>query len=250
MRFSPRTLPKWLTHLSLTGIALVSLAATTYADPSSALHQSPHSQVVPHSGNQGIHYSHNSATRHLVRYEGQGSAHGSPHQGMGRSGHGTSPHGGGHPGGKVSGHSAHNSGHPGPHQSASEFIGHVLKFKDGMGITDQQESDLRALETQFKKTQIKLKAAGDLANLDLHELLRTDDASMSDIETKLKNVHQLRANLYLASIKTRRDAKAVLSKEQRSRMKTIHERIKNHGTKMKGYSRGKSPHGDMPKHGG
>jgi len=126
----------------------------------------------------------------------------------------------------------------------------VLKFKDGMGITDKQESALRKVETNFKKTQIKLKAAGDLANLDLHELLRNDNASMSDIEAKLKNVHQLRANLYLASIKARRDAKAVLSDEQRSRMKTIHERIKNHGSKMKGYSRSKSPHGDMPKHGG
>ena len=119
-----------------------------------------------------------------------------------------------------------------------------------MGITDEQEAALRTLETNFKKTQIKLKAEGDLANLELHELLRNNNASMSEIETKLKRVHELKANLYLASIKTRRDAKAVLSDEQRSRMETIHERIKNHGSKMKGYSRGHSPHGDPSKQDG
>ena len=160
------------------------------------------------------------------------------------------PHGSGNSGGYSSGHSARGSSHPGPHQSATEFIDHVLKFKDGMGITDKQEAALRKVETNFKKTKIKLKAESDLANLDLHELLRDDKASMSAIESKLKNVQNVRANIYLASIKARRDAKAVLSKEQQSRMKTIHERIKNHGSKMKGYSRGKSPHGDKSKHGG
>ena len=226
------TFPKWFTHLSVVGIATVTLAGLTFAEPSSTL--------IPSHGGSG----------HTVNYEGHGSPHGSPHHGMRHSGHVSSPHGSGHAGSYGSGASAHGTTHPGPHQSASEFIDHVLKFKDGMGITDNQEAALRTLETNFKKTQIKLKAQSDLANLELHELLRDDKASMSEIETKLRSVHEIKADQYLASIKARRDAKAVLSEEQRSRMDTIHERIKNHGSKMKGYSRGNSPHGSLSNQGG
>ena len=250
MRFSRMTLPNWLTHLFLAGIALVAFSGTTYAEQSDTHPRSPHSQLTHPGEIHGMAQHGRKAAIHPVNFEGYGSPHGSPHHGMGHSGFRTSPHGSGHPGGFSGGGSAHGSSHPGPHQSADAFIDHMLKFKDGMGITDKQETALRALETNFKKTRIRLKAESDLANLELHDLLRNDKASMSDIESKLKNVHEIKATLYLASIKARRDAKAVLSDEQRSRMETIHERIKTHGSKMKGYSRDKSPHGDMPKHGG
>ncbi len=250
MRFSHMTPPKCLIHLSLAGMALVAFTATTYAETSTGHHRSPQGQLGLSGEFLGLDQQGRDAKVHLVNLDGYESPHGSPHHGMGHSGIRTSPHGGGHPGGFGGGRGAHGSSHPGPHQSADAFIDHVLKFKDGMGITDKQETALRALETNFKKTRIRLKAESDLANLELHELLRNDKASMSDIESKLKNVHQLKATLYLASIKARRDAKAVLSDEQRSRMETIHERIKTHGSKMKGYSRDKSPHGDMSKHGG
>ena len=54
-------------------------------------------------------------------------------------GHG---HGKGYPGGSM--HGGHGmkgkmgGGSHGPHQSASKFIDHILKFKDGMAITDDQ----------------------------------------------------------------------------------------------------------------
>jgi len=217
-----------VTHLALAVLASISIAANTNAEP--------YTPDIPRYGTM----------LHAANYEG----HGLPHHAKGHSGHASPPHGGGHFGSYGGGSNAHGPTHPGPHQSASEFIDHVLKFKDGMGITDQQETELRTLETNFKKTKIKLKAESDLANLELHDLLRDDKASMTSIESKLKKVHEIKANLYLESIKVRREAKAVLSDEQRSRMETIHERIKSHGSKMKGYSRDTPPHGDMSKHGG
>jgi Spy/CpxP family protein refolding chaperone len=160
------------------------------------------------------------------------------HQGKGYSGH-------------KNGHQGHGYGkHPGPHQSASEFIQHVLKFKKPMAITDEQEDKLRAINLAFKKTRIKMKAEVKLANLDLHELLRDDQASLSDIESKLKTVHALKADLHMASIKARREAKAVLTEEQRKRMKAVHERIKamGKGAMGKGAMGGGHP-GGYPHHG-
>ena len=172
------------------------------------------------------------------------------HKDMGSKGHGYSHHG------KYSkGHGSGHSGYPysrhrygrhmGPHQSASHFIQHILKFKQAMAITDEQESQLQSISTNFKKTKIKMKAEVELANIDLHELLRNDQASLSDIESKLKNVHALKADLIMASVKAKREAKGVLTDEQRQRMKAVHDRIKEYGSgsMYKGHPGGYKHHG-------
>ncbi|MDX1412477.1 MAG: hypothetical protein R3351_09990, partial [Nitrospirales bacterium] len=140
------------------------------------------------------------------------------HKYRGSKGHGFAHHGK-YGKGHEYGHSGHSYGrhgygrHMGHHASASQFIQHILKFKQAMAITDEQETQLQSINTNYKKTNIKMKAEVDLANLDLHELLRNDQASLSEIETKLKNVHTLKAEMLMASIKAKREAKNVLTDE-------------------------------------
>lgn len=182
---------------------------------------------------------------------GHGSGHGGySHEGGISKGHGSSHHGK-YSKGHGYGHSGHTLSrhgygpHMGPHQPAGRFIQHILKFKQAMAITDEQESQLQRINTNFKKTKIKMNAEVELANLELHELLRNDQASLSDIEDKLKNVHALKADLIMASVKAKRDAKDVLSDEQRQRMKAVHERIKQYGSgsMYKGHPGGYQHHG-------
>lgn len=125
-----------------------------------------------------------------------------------------------------------SSTHPGKHQSAADFIKHILKFKEGMSLTAEQEQKLHALKTEYKRTRIRMKADVDLANIDLHEVLKNEKASLSEIEAELTKLHGLKTKLYMASIKAKRDAKAVLSDEQRARVNKIHERAKAHGGNM------------------
>jgi len=204
-------------------------------------------------------------------YDGHHKGQENPHASMGMNEHGSSPHKANYSGhgtghqessgsdhGMSSGHGSYGQGYGsgygkrgygkrgGAHQSASEFIKHVLKYKEGMAITDEQEAKLHDIKTTYKKTRIKMKAEVELANLDLHELLKKDDSNLSDIESKLKNMHDLKADLYMASIKARRDAKAVLTDEQRSRMKAVHDRIQaysSEGMGKKGHPGGYKHHG-------
>ena len=177
-------------------------------------------------------YSHGSGSAHHAT--GKTSPHGS----------GTMGHGKGHPGGSMGG-----GGH-GPHQSASKFIDHILKFKDGMAITDDQAAKLQAIKTEFQKTKIKMKAEIQLASVDLHDLLRDDKGSLNEVEAKLKDLYDTRAGMYFASVKASRDAKAVLTEEQRARMKTVHDRInayKGTGMGTKGHPGGYKHHGKEQK---
>ncbi len=185
---------------------------------------------------------------------GMGDAHSkmgtaSPHHGAGTKGHD-----GGHPGGGM--HGGHGtkgmmgSGGHGPHQSASTFIDHILKFKDGMAITEDQVAKLQAIKTDFEKTKIKMKADIQLTSVDLHDLMRDDKGALNEVEAKLKSLYDKRADLYLASVKSTRDAKAVLTDEQRARMKTVHDRInayKDSGMGAHGHPGGYKHHGKEQK---
>ncbi len=182
-----------------------------------------------------------------------GYGHGDAHHTTGKispHGSGTMGHGKGYPGGSMHGgygmHGNMGEGSHGPHQSASKFIDHILKFKDGMAITDEQAAKLQTIKTDFEKTKIKMKADMELTSLDLHDLLRDDKGALNDVEAKLKSLYDKRADLYLASVKSTRDAKAVLTDEQRARMKTVHDRINAYkGSDMgeKGHPRGYKHHG-------
>lgn len=162
----------------------------------------------------------------------------SPHGGASYDGHGKSHYGGSQSSGYGMKGRSHQAGH-GPHQSASKFIDHILKFKEGMAITDEQADKLQAIKTEFQKQKIKMKADIQLTSVDLHEMLRNDQGDLGAVESTLKKLFEIRADLYMASVKAGRDAKAVLTDEQRSRMKAVHDRINAYrdGGKMQGHSK-------------
>jgi len=185
---------------------------------------------------------------------GHGDAHHatsktSPHSGSGMTGHGKGYSGGGMHGGHGT-HGTTGRGSHGPHQSASKFIDHILKFKDGMAITEDQVAKLQTIKTDFERTKIRMKADIQLTSVDLHELLRDDKGSLNEVEAKLKDLYDTRAGMYFASVKASRDAKAVLTDEQRARMKTVHDRInayKDSGMGAHGHPGGYKHHGKEQK---
>lgn len=114
----------------------------------------------------------------------------------------------------------------GKRHDAAHFIKHVLTAGDELGLTEEQETRLRAVKTAFKKERITKKAAVDLAKVDLRDLLHSDQASMSEIEAMVNKMYALKAELRVASIKAAREAKAVLTPDQRKKLKALH---RHHG---------------------
>lgn len=147
----------------------------------------------------------------------------SPHAGAYRKGYGHNMHA---YRGHAAGYGTYSHGYrQDPHRTVSEYIHHILQFKDAMAITDEQAAKLEEIETAYRKERIRLKADIAVANVELHQLLRDDDTPLSAIEQKLQSLYALKAKLHLAGIKAKRDANAVLTEEQRKRMKIVHERI-------------------------
>ena len=201
--------PRWVLPVSLLAAFFLLAAGPALADPHGSMHG--HSKSM--HANAGTHGAHGS-----VHHDGHHSHHDGAHR----------KHGGHH----TMHSSGHGAVHGGHHQDAIKFIKHILKFKEGMSLTADQEQKLVTLKTSYKKDRIKTKAEVELASIDLHEVLKNQKANLSDIEAEFNKLHALKTKLYMASIKAKRDAKAVLSDEQRARMDKIHERIKSHGGNM------------------
>ncbi len=209
---------RWVLPVSLLAVFFLLTAGPALADPHGSMHghsKSMHASAGTHGGHGSVH--------HDGHHDGMHKKHGGGHHAAHSSGHGK------HPGHDGRGHGAVHGGH---HQDAIKFIKHILKFKEGMSLTADQEQKLQTLKVTYKKDRIRTKAEVKLASIDLHEVLKNEKANLADIEKEFNKLHALKTKLYMASIKAKRDAKAALSAEQRARMDKIHKRIKSHGGNM------------------
>ena len=152
-------------------------------------------------------------------------------EGYGSRGHGTM---GGHGMGMM-------------HSSAGHLIRHLLKHEKDIGLTADQVTKLKEMQLNLDKTRIKSEADIQVAERELRALTEDEKSDLSAIEAKLKQSSELQAQLRMTSIKTRREALALLSPEQRSKEKAEHEKMmQQHKEGGKGHgSSGKNPHGTM-----
>lgn len=161
--------------------------------------------------------------------EGYGHGKGKGHEGRHSRGHGMGMMGGGH---ATTGH----------------LLRGLIQSQKEMGLTDEQVTQLKTLQLELDKTRIKSEADIMVAERELQALMDDDKTELPAIEEKLKQSEGMQTTLRLAALKTRRDALALLTPEQRQRVKTVHDAMiqkykdgpkGGHGGMMKGEGPGK-----------
>jgi len=107
----------------------------------------------------------------------------------------------------------------------------------GLGLSDQQTDALKAIRIRVTKDTIKKRADLQLARVDLREILQKDPVDMKAVEASLKKVESARTDLKLTHIKAWQEMKAVLTPEQRKKLKEeikagfmMHEGRHGHGS--------------------
>ena len=145
------------------------------------------------------------------------------------------PHGGPKEQGK--GYGEHGGGKKGHHGGAGHYLRHLLMHQKEIGLSEEQVGKIKALQLELDKTRIRTEAEIEVAERELHEMIRDEKADLAAIEAKLKQGADLEVGLRLASVKARRNAMALLTPEQREKEKAEHEKM------MK--QRGEHKMGDM-----
>ncbi len=129
---------------------------------------------------------------------------------------------GGHGYGKGYGHEGHGLMH---HGGTGHYLRHLLKHQKEIGLTEEQVSKLKALSLDLDRTRIKTEAEIQIAERELASLVHDEKADLSAIEAKVTQSESLEVGLRLAAIKAGREAKALLTPEQRDKEKAEHEKM-------------------------
>lgn len=127
-------------------------------------------------------------------------------------------------GGHAFGMARHGmSGHGG---TTSHVLPHLLRHRKDIGLTDEQTAKLKALALDQDRAQIRAHADVLVAERELRALVGDEKTDLSIIQAKLKEREALEANLRFIGIKAKRDLFAVLTPEQRDKLKVIREQMR------------------------
>jgi len=152
----------------------------------------------------------------------------------GREGHGGVGHSmmGGYGAGKI-------------HNSTGHLLRHLLKHKQGIGLTAEQVAKLKDMQLDLDKTRIKTEADIQVAERELKAMTEDEKSDLGAVEAKLKQSGDLQVGLRMVSIKARRAVLALLTPEQRAKEKTEHEKVlQQHMDAGRSYG---NPHGGAMK---
>ncbi|MGH2396442.1 MAG: Spy/CpxP family protein refolding chaperone [bacterium] len=127
-------------------------------------------------------------------------------------------------GGHAFGMARHGmSGHGG---TTSHVLRHLLRHQKDIGLTDEQTAKLKALALDQDRARIRMHADVQVAERELRALVADEKTDLSVIQAKLKEREALEANLRFMGIKAKRDLFAVLTPEQRDKLKVIREQMR------------------------
>lgn len=113
---------------------------------------------------------------------------------------------------------------PGPGMmNAQDPLGMLKRpgIQKDLGITDDQRKRLEEIGFNLAKNTIQQRATEQVLRLELNRLMQSDTPDRAAIDKKIQEISQNQAALMRSSTNGRLDAQAVLTKEQREKLKEL-----------------------------
>ncbi|CUS35106.1 Spy/CpxP family protein refolding chaperone [Candidatus Nitrospira nitrificans] len=133
------------------------------------------------------------------------------------------------------GHGGHDQDDQGDH--SGDYLKHLLKHVKEIGLTPEQITKLKSMQLDFKRTEARLEADAKVAKLELHALLEDEQADLIAIQAKVDQLKKAESACLFTVIKSKRNAMAMLTPDQREKDRAVHEHMKSgtqHGGGMGG----------------
>ena len=123
------------------------------------------------------------------------------------------------------GYGGHGGSGSGMHGSyTSHYVQHFIRHQKEIGLNDEQVSKLKTLSLEWDKTRIKGLADIEIAEREADAMMHDEKADLAAVESKLKDAAMKEVNLRMTALKMRRDARSVLTPEQREKDKAEHQK--------------------------
>lgn len=103
---------------------------------------------------------------------------------------------------------------------------HLLKHEKMIGLTPEQIGKLKTMQLDLSRAQVRAEADIKVATLELHALVEDEQAASAAIQAKVDQLKKAEGGLLYTTIKSRRDAMAILTPEQREKAHAMMEKMK------------------------
>lgn len=114
-------------------------------------------------------------------------------------------------------------------EQTEHYLKHLLKHAKEIGLTPEQIGKLKAMQLDFKRTNVRLEADIEVAQLELHALLEDEQADLSSIQAKVDQLKKAEAAHVIAAVKSTRNAMALLTSDQREKERAHREHMQHEG---------------------
>lgn len=101
------------------------------------------------------------------------------------------------------------------------LITYMLDRRAELGLTPDQVTRLETLRDDFAREAIKREADIRVAEMDLSRLLEAEMLDIAKVDAKMHEVAKLRTDLRVARLRTIEQGKAVLTADQRGKLRTM-----------------------------
>ena len=98
------------------------------------------------------------------------------------------------------------------------------RFHELLNLTEEQKEQLRALDREFMKTEIKMNAEIDILKLDLEDQIESDKPDMRKIDKIVDEISQIEGKMMKARIYSLLEKRKVFTEEQWSKLKDLSKR--------------------------
>jgi len=97
------------------------------------------------------------------------------------------------------------------------MMGHqfYLNRQEELGLTEEQVDELKGIRLDHVKQTSEIQADLTVARTELEDLLGSEDSRIGTLEEKIRDVHNLEADLQIEQVRSRIAARDVLTPEQR-----------------------------------
>ncbi len=104
-----------------------------------------------------------------------------------------------------------------------------------LGLDEKQREAIKAIRSSGMKEMIKKNADEHIAGIELIDLIDKDIVDMKAVETKLKQIENLKTEMHLSLIRAIEETKSKLTPEQRKKFKELREIDPDMGPPMIGW---------------
>jgi Spy/CpxP family protein refolding chaperone len=175
-------------------------------------------KTMPHISGSKKHYKKEGSGKKSSSHYSKSKAHGYSHkkpEGSASKHHAKS----GHSYGKKSGHGGHTSKCP---------FTHLLRFKDKLGLTEAQVTEIKRLRFEYGKQSVRNKAEHEIAHMEFDKQVHAEKLDENAIRLAAGKIARTKTDKIMAMANAKIALLTLLTEEQRKKTHTMHSAHSSH----------------------